>query len=183
LHRRIEDTGTQLVPTTLTQLILFLSSYAPFFLILGFKGTLDIHVPRFVLYGVSSVSVVGLFAYIAFIQRLSPDTVVPARVSPKDGDVMSYIVTYIVPFIDMKLDGPGDIAAVVLLFGTLAVLYVNSNMLYVNPVLNVVGYHAFEVEDDEGCVRILLTKRRSISTKIPLHAIAIGSHLMLEKTV
>lgn len=169
------------MPTTLTQLVLFLSSYSPFFLILAIRGTLDTHVPRSVLYIVAGVSIVGLFSYVRFTQRLATEVITPVRVSPKDGDVMSYIVTYILPFLDMKFDGPGDSTALWLLFGTLAILYVNSNMLFVNPVLNLAGYHTFEIEDDDGCVRVLLTRQRSITPQKELRAIAIGSHLMLEK--
>ena len=43
---------------------------------------------------------------------------------------------------------------------TLAILYVHSNMIHINPMLNLFGYHLYEITLVEGETYALLTGRR-----------------------
>ena len=77
-----------------------------------------------------------LFLYIARARRLSPTTVETTSVQPKSGEVMSYVVTYLIPFLDFDLGKTEDMVALLILLVVLAVIYINSNMVTVNPVLS-----------------------------------------------
>jgi hypothetical protein len=63
----------------------------------------------------------------------------------------------------------------------IGLLYVNSNMIYTNPVLNIVGYHTFEIEDSEGKTTALVCKRAYVRTGSEINAISIGDYVLLEK--
>jgi hypothetical protein len=82
------------MPNLPTRLILFLSSYAPLFLIIAMRGW---HESRSVTVGLIVVAVLSLFVLFVFLraaQKLSAGKVVISSVTSRDGDVMSYIVTY-----------------------------------------------------------------------------------------
>lgn len=70
---------------------------------------------------------------------------------PGDG-IMGYVATYLVPFVGFPL-GPirEDLAFLILLF-VLAYLYVTTDMLHVNPLLRVFGYHVYEVTFASGFI-------------------------------
>ncbi len=57
----------------------------------------------------------------------------------RDGDVMSYIVTYLLPFLAVKLNDPTDLISIGIVFIVIGLLYVNSNMIHTNPVINIGG--------------------------------------------
>jgi hypothetical protein len=82
------------------------------------------------------------FLHIA--QKLEADKIRVDSVTSRDGDAMSYIVTYLLPFLAVKLNDVIDVGSLGIVLLVIAVLYVNSNMIYTNPVLNIAGYHIFE---------------------------------------
>ena len=72
---------------------------------------------------------------------------------------MAYIATYLIPFFGVDLGTTDDIVVLGGFLLVLMIVYVNSSMLFVNPVLSLVGYHWFEVDDPDGHVYALLTRR------------------------
>jgi uncharacterized membrane protein (DUF373 family) len=145
--------------------VLFLSSYSPLFLILALKNVdreawetpgrsflamlLD-SFPPFALVLIAVVLVSSAWLYIFLrsapsrIQRSKWDTTSVAK--HKTGDSLNYIITYIIPFLGFSIDNFWDIAAVGILLIVVGVIYVNSNLLYVNPMLSLFGYRIFEVD-------------------------------------
>jgi hypothetical protein len=174
-------TPSRKMPNFLTRLILFLSSYAPLFLIVAMRGWRDTRPVAYALIGVAVVSVIVLFVFLSSARKLAPGKVSVASVVSRDGDVMSYIVTYLLPFLAVKLNDPMDVGSLVVVFIVIAILYVNSNMIQTNPVLNLVGYHVFEIEDADGKNASLICKRTYIRTGSEINAVSIGDYVLLEK--
>ena len=94
---------------------------------------------------------------------------------------MSYIVTYLLPFLAVKLNDPTDVISLGMFFVIIGLLYVNSNMIHTNPVLNIFGYHIFEIEDSAGKTTALVSKRAYIRIDSEIDAVSIGDYVLLEK--
>jgi divalent metal cation (Fe/Co/Zn/Cd) transporter len=169
------------MPNVLTRLTLFLSSYAPLFVIIAMRGWHESRHFAIALIIVATVSVFILFAFLRTARRLTHSKATIASVISRDGDAMSYIVTYLLPFLAVKLNDPTDVLSLGIVLSVIGLLYVNSNMIYTNPVLNIVGYHIFEVEDSNGKTTALICKRSYIRTGSELNVISIGDYVMLEK--
>ena len=105
-------------------------------------------------------SVAALFAYLSFAGRGPTDEITVAGVIPRDSETMSYIVTYLLPFLNIDFSDRHAAFALGIAFAVVGVLYVNSNMLYINPVLSLAGFHLFEVETSEHTSAILICRRR-----------------------
>jgi len=99
------------MPNIPTRLILFLSSYAPLFLIITMRGWRDNRPLAVGLAIVAVLSVVVLFAFLHTAQKLAADKVKVSSVISRDGDAMSYIVTYLLPFLAVKLNDPTDVVS------------------------------------------------------------------------
>ena len=169
------------MPTLTTRTVLFLSSYSPLLLIFAFH-LLDKH-PRvgWALVALSFISLVGLGVFLTLVQRFVPVQVIVASMKSRDGDVMSYIVTYLLPFLAVKLDDSMDGLSFGLLLLVVAVLYLNSNLIYVNPLLNICGYHIFEIDDQDGKTSVLICKRRYLRVGEKIRAVPVGDYVLLEK--
>ena len=169
------------MPNIPTRLLLFLSSYAPLFLIIAIRGWEKS--PHLAL-GVAIVavlSVVLLFVFLRIARKLAADRIIVNSVVSRDGDAMSYIVTYLLPFLAVKLNDVMDAGSLSIVLLVIAVLYVNSNMIYTNPVLNIAGYHIFEIHDADGKTTALICKRAYIRTGSEINVISVGDYVLLEK--
>jgi hypothetical protein len=130
---------------------------------------------------VSMVSVLVLFVFLRIAQKLAADRIKVDSVASRDGDAMSYIVTYLLPFLAVKLNDVTDVGSLGMVLVVIAILYVNSNMIYTNPVLNVAGYHVFEIHDADGKTTALICKRAYIRTGSEIDVISLGDYVLLEK--
>ncbi|MCU1224677.1 MAG: hypothetical protein JWQ42_2770 [Edaphobacter sp.] len=94
---------------------------------------------------------------------------------------MSYIVTYLLPFLAIKLSDSMDIASLGLLLFVVGILYVNSNLIHTNPILSIMGYHLFEIEDENKKTTTLICKRSYVKTGSKIRVVSIGDYVLLEK--
>jgi hypothetical protein len=108
--------------------------------------------------GLGLLGVVGIGIYMLAVRRLNPLRVEIASVSRKDGEAMSYIVTYLLPFLDATSGSAEKGIGLAIFFFVLGVLYINSNMIHINPMLNMFGYHIYEIELSNGDTYSLISK-------------------------
>jgi hypothetical protein len=168
------------VPSVLTRLLLFLSSYFPLSLIF-FVILVQEH--RRAAIGILTVSGGGLFwmlLYLRKAQKLSGIQLKIAGFHRRDAEGMAYIVTYIIPFLVIPFDGWKEGIALSIFFVVLGILYVNSDMIHINPMLNLFGYHLYEITTEDGGVLSLLA-RRSIRHKECITVVKLGDDILLEK--
>jgi hypothetical protein len=139
---------------------------------------------RYLAFGIAAVGLLSVFVLFVFLRnarKLAADKIKVASVASRDGDAMSYIVTYLLPFLAVKLNDVTDAGSLGIVLLVIAVLYVNSNMLYTNPVLNIAGYHVFEIEDADGKTTALISKRAYIRSGSEIEVISLGDYVLLEK--
>jgi hypothetical protein len=139
------------MPTILVRSILFVSSYFPLGMIFGLL-LWEKHPLRAGVIIVGGIICLSLaWVYMLWGRKnLSPGKGKLLEFERKDGEVMSYIATYLIPFVTFSLDTPVQMIALGILVGVLLILYVNSNMIYINPMLNLFGYHLYEVTIEHG---------------------------------
>lgn len=168
------------MPNLLTRIVLFLSSYTPLFLIMGVKYGLVHHYFGLATLLLSAASIAALLYYLRVARTFGADRVTVEKISGKDTEAMSYIVTYLIPFLDIKIEEVSNWVSLLLLFLVVAVLYVHSNLIYINPTLNVMNYHLFEIEIDGGKTTALLSKRSFVERGSQISVISLGDQIVLE---
>lgn len=161
--------------------ILFVSSYSPLLLILAVKDGFDTTPWWYLFVGAAVASVAVLAVFMLLASNVEPHFEEMKKVKPGGGEAIGYIVTYLIPFLDVKLSGDSELAALLLLLLVIGVVYVNSNLIYINPLLNVRGYRLFEVENNNGKPQWLLTKNDFIPVDTPLSVISLGDYVLMEK--
>ena len=158
---------------------MFLSSYAPLFALLAFinrKST----VALFILVGVSLMSL-GALAVVMLAKRSEQGPLLHvAHARPKDGDVLAYTATYLVPFLGVDLTSTDGVVVFAGFLVVLGIVYINSNMLFVNPVLSLCGYHMFDVTDPDNHEYTLITRREDLDPGIEIRPAQVGRYVRLE---
>lgn len=161
------------------RIALFLSSFAPLFALMAFVNRCA-PVALGILLGACLVGIAGLVLVLRILASERGPAITVKRVAPKDGEVLSYIAAYLLPFLAIDLT---DANSIVLFCGFLLVLcivYVNSNMLFVNPLLSLAGYHTFEITDTKDNVFTVLTRQRDFSDGVTIRPAQVDRHLRVD---
>ena len=168
--------------STLSRVVLFLSSYSPLFLIVGLLNSSDAWV-TLVFFGIAFGSIIVLFLFLRTYREITPYSVTLKSVSSRDSDAMSYIVTYLLPFLGISFKEVLSAVSFVIFIVVIGIIYVSSNMVYINPILSFRGYHLFEVEDEAGKVSALICKRPYVSAGSTINVVSLGDFAIMEKRV
>lgn len=161
------------------RIAMFLSSYAPLFALLAFTNR---HVTGAweILAGVSIAALLGLGLVMLVNRNERGPRLTVAHAKPQDGDVMAYIATYLIPFLSLDLGKTDDIVVLCGFLLVLMIVYINSSMLFVNPILSLARYHSFEIEDPDGHVYALFTRRTDLEPGTDLRPAQISRYLRVE---
>lgn len=149
--------------------VLFFNSYSPLFLILlwrqisaaraGGEEVLGALLGPPYLAAALAVVIALSNAIVAFLllqsRRLAAERLNVKSWTSNSGEALSYIVTYIIPFLDFEASK--DLVPLLILLGVIGVVYVNSNLLYTNPILSLFGIRIFEVTLDSERKLMLMT--------------------------
>jgi hypothetical protein len=136
---------------------LFLSSYAPLFIILAirFQGA--------ALRGVcAGLAVVGL-GYLAVVLWVIPRTtqqrVYPVEeVKDASGEVAGYLATYLVPFVAVTSPSAADVIGYCILALVVLVIFMRSDLAQINPALYLLGRRVASITVG-GCRYYLVCRR------------------------
>ena len=130
--------------------------------------------------GASAVGVVGLLIVMATLGSEAGIDIVVQRATPMDGEVLSYIAVYLVPFLGLDLTEINDVVLFCGFLVVLCIVYINSNMLFVNPLLSLAGFHTFEVTDKNNSVFTVLTRERDIPDGVTISPAQVDRHLRVD---
>jgi hypothetical protein len=139
-------------------------------------------VPFWILVCVCLLGVTGLVVVMASLGSEGESPIEVRKVVPKEGEVLSYIAVYLVPFLGLDLSKSDDVVAFCVFLAVLGVIYVNSNMLFVNPLLSIVGYHTYEIEDPRENVFTVLTRQRNLYDGVTITPAQVDPYLRVDPT-
>ncbi len=169
------------MPTIQMRVLLFFSSYFPLFLIIGILVFSKSWLATVVIILLDVFFVFALWQYLRACRRTHQRSFIKLRdYQQRDSEAMSYIASYVVPFASFSLDVIPQILALAVFILVLLVLYVNSNMIYVNPMLNLAGYHLYEIEVEHGDHSLYYLARKRLARGEIIHYVSISSDVLLE---
>jgi hypothetical protein len=122
---------------------LFVSSYSPLFVIAA------IRFDGFQLKAVCAViasmgAVAALLVVIGVTQRKSERVAAVGSIEDRGSDVAGYLAAYLLPFVTVTQPTGADIAGYGVFLTVCAVIYVQSEMVQINPLLYFLGYRSVQ---------------------------------------
>lgn len=170
------------MPTLAVRSMLFISSYFPLALIFFVLFLKEQPVGAIAALALGSLGLIVLILFfLRFAPRLGAFQQKVTGMQRRDGDVMSYIASYLIPFVALPFGGWQQGVALLLFFIVLGIVYVNSNMIHVNPMLNLMGYHLYDITVENSAVPHALITHHRVALGETLHLIDIGDGIFLEK--
>jgi hypothetical protein len=170
------------MPTIYMRMLLFFSSYFPLFLILGILFASKNWILTVAIICLGSLTLFELWRYLHDRRRRMQHSFSKILdYSRRDSEAMSYIASYVVPFATFSLDVISQALALAVFVIVLMVLYVNSNMIYINPMLNLVGYHLYEIEIEHSSHSHYYLARKRLARGEIIHYVRISDEVLLEQ--
>ncbi|MDU9377094.1 hypothetical protein McpSp1_17400 [Methanocorpusculaceae archaeon Sp1] len=122
---------------------MYLSAYLPLFLLLMVLNEFQIF--TILLFTISLVGVVlwGVMLYLRKQETSENFTV--GSVENISKDVVAYIIPYFISLLNYDLTKWKDLFVLLFLLVLLLIIYIRGNLLYVNPILLVLGYHIYRL--------------------------------------
>ncbi len=152
--------------------LMFISAYTPLLLIFILR-CFDFHSKNF-LFCIAILFLVNLIWVPVFkiTGGWGTRTFTVVKSKNRTSDALDYIIAYIIVFLGFQFKQWQDVASIIILLVVIFFVYIHSNLIFVNPLLNVFGYKIHDVEISTGESIVLVTKKfmlvqgRTINTKI-----------------
>lgn len=169
------------MPSILMRILLFLSSYFPLFLIFTIQNHNKYGNIALIPVTVGTIALIGLSIFMRWVGGSADRREVVVSVQRKDSEVMSYIVTYIIPFMGLDLSSFANLFSLCLFFFMLMIIYINTNLIHINPMMNIVGFHIYEIENKLGTIHTIISRKSRLVKDDKLNIVMIGDNLFMEK--
>lgn len=166
--------------SSFAQLALFLSSYAPLLAVFALLDTFGRGWPTIVCWVFAAIGSVVPWLLLAATRKVHPQAVKVGNARSRTGDVLAYVATYLVPFAAMSASTAREREALGLFVLLVAVLYVRSEMFFVNPLLALFGFRLFDVETPSGTPVVVVCRRRFLPNGTDLKARRLGEYVYWE---
>lgn len=159
---------------------LFLSSYVPLFAIL-FIENLGVHnyfAGAFAVLAVLGLAGIKLIVHVSRRDATSiPDRVVYCQ--ERGDELMGYVSAYLIPFLAIDLSDWRHVLALGAFILLLGYLYVTTSLIYINPLLRILGYHVYEVEF-ERCGRQRMISKRALAINDSIEVVPLVRRVSIE---
>lgn len=173
-----EGKGTR-IAAGIFKSLLFLSAYSPLGIILAIVVWKDSYIYSIILVGVSILSVLLLWRLLRSLKSSAAPWTPIDQIQRRDEQILSYIVTYAIPFLAVPFESIGLAVGLVVFFVLIWFLQVRLNLLYINPALSLLGFHLYEVTTAD-VTKMLLSKRR-LGPDSVLYAAKVGDTILRDK--
>ncbi len=141
-------------PKVLTAILLFVSAYAPLFIILAvkdfnFSETCKFKHPVaiYILIGITVASIGLLFITVSSIKKGNMPVVIKS-IKSRSVDLINYTIPYIVSFFGFDLSKIEDVISLSIFLLLMLIMTIKSKSVFMNPMLLLAGYNLYDIEYD-----------------------------------
>lgn len=166
--------------TVPAQFALFLSSYAPLFGVFSLLDSFGAGWPTRVCLILVAVGILLPAVVLTAARRLAKQSLEVENSQVRDGDALAYIATYLVPFAAITATTARERGALGLFVLLIAVVYIRSELFYINPLLALAGYRLFQVTTPGGASVVLLSRRRFLRSQTKLNVRRLSNYVYWE---
>ncbi|MCL5429966.1 MAG: hypothetical protein M1504_00640 [Candidatus Marsarchaeota archaeon] len=166
------------VLTIPVKILLFLLSYVPLYIIVIVLN----HANNDVVWFFSGLTIIVLLAFLAVYMAIRNVSGTYSRVENVENINkinVEYIVTYLLPFLNVNFNDVFSDIAVLIIFFIIGFIYVNSDMLYTNPTLNLLTFSVYKCKVNN--LETIIISREDRSDLNRKEVIQIGSNIYIGK--
>lgn len=101
------------------------------------------------------------------------------KIEDQNYEHLTFLTTYIIPFLRVKMEGR-DLVITFLLLIIIGAIFVKTNLFYKNPTLALLGYRLYKVDTEKDSGLIFISKQ-SLKTGDKVHHIHLNDNVYFVK--
>jgi len=159
---------------------MFLSSYTPLFIIFAIRFT---GWPlRTVCIACAILGTTSLLLLLRRQKATSPSVFQLTAAEPAGGEALSYLTTYLLPFMTIGSPDARDIVAYIVILLVMFTISARTRAIQVNPLLFIFGFIVYSVHDKNGFTGYLIAHKQSIQAPRTISAHHVTNDILLIQT-
>ncbi|GGL85362.1 hypothetical protein [Nakamurella endophytica] len=168
-------------PALPVRLLFLAAAYSPLLLLLAVLDLFGVQALRWLF---AAVCVAGIAATAVFLRWALPRrNAVTTRVheaSPREGEALKFFASYVVPFFVTAAAPPSTRWALLVYLVLIAVLYLQSDLYYANPLFALLGYRVFDVSRRERDVAVVLSRSWHLAADQQIRLVHLGGYVFVD---
>lgn len=161
-------------------LFLFISAYTPLFIILSIYLLEEYFVLSLILIIITVIADLIFYLLIKGSKNFTETVYTVKNSENRTANSLNYVVAYVVAFLGISFSKWQDFVTLIIIMATIYVVFINSNLIFVNPLLNVFNYRIFSIEVEEGGKIILITKTKKLEKNDKINIRNIADDIYIE---
>ena len=170
------------MPTIGARVFLLLGAYFPLAIFLAAKYTFA-STPKvwlgLVILGLSVIGLLGTIPVFKSIYSLGPTLIKVATVKRAGEKILAYSASYIIPFMGLVAGSKWEIFSLITFLAFTFYVYIRETLVYLNPVLYLVGFRIYEITTEQGNTLTVLSKSRiTPNSSVPMVKISESTRIV-----
>jgi len=161
----------------LIKIRLFLCSYVPLFLISGIRFETP-WLSR-TCYALAFLGVIAGLSVVHATSKIIPSEYLVTKVEDQGAEVSGYVATYLLPFVTVSQPSYRDLIGYGVFLLVIAILYVRSEMIQINPTLYFFRWRVLSVATSDGLTTHLLTQH-DVRARSDIRAVRFKNTLLIQ---
>ncbi len=164
--------------------LLFFSAYTPLFIILILKNIDPCNIFFYISLGLLVLlNLILILIFRRVAKKINQKKVNIKEMKDKTSDALNYVFPYIIAFIGFEFQTWQDWVMFLLLIFIIFTIYTNSNLIFINPMLNLIGYKIYKIVTIDNSSIIILSKKKKIDKNSILTIKNISDNIYLEVNI
>ncbi len=154
------------------------AAYAPLLVLLAVLDSFRISWLRWVFLAMALIGVIStLLFFLVAIKRRNPAPEKIYSAKPREGEALKFFASYVVPFIITTTAVPAARWGLLVYLLFVAVLYVQGDMYFSNPLLALLGFRVFELTRADRGHLIVISREWHLSPSQVVRLVPLGGYV------
>lgn len=128
---------------------------------------------------ISFVVTAAFFELVIGTRNPTPEKI--ATVHPRDAEALRFFASYVVPFFVTSSAASNVRWGLLIYLILIAILYLQSDLYYSNPLVALLGYRVFEMTRSDGGFMLVLSRRRHFVPGEVVKLISLGGWVAIHR--
>jgi len=168
-------------PSLPVRVIMLSAAYAPLLVLLAVLDSFDLGSLRWIPAGFAVVSIAGtaVFLLVAVPRRnATVERIHTAK--PREGEALKFFASYVVPFFVTATAAQPARWGLLIYLGMIALLYLQGDMYFSNPVLALLGYRIFELGRADRGFLLVLSRAWHLAPGQSIPLVPLGGYIYVQ---
>lgn len=163
------------------RVVMLSAAYAPLIVLLAVLDSFRVQWLRWTFVGMALLGIAGTVVFLLVaVPRRNPTLERVHSAKPREGEALKFFASYVVPFFVTATAAAPARWGLLIYLGMIALLYVQGDLYFSNPLLAALGYRIFELSRADQGFLLVISRSWHIAPGEVLSLVPLGGYIFVE---